>query len=339
MRNLILLSALLFLPAAGCGGQGGFVPASPPSTAESFAAFQTKPGEQTVVACDGSEVPLTDVEFIEKAVPGVSRDRAACEVALRKKAAAMAVELGLGKDDRALELAWRRALASVFMRIRFKEEHTATNVLMERWEELYRMRNVRPRFDHKDVFKVVDVQIICCRESHTVCPKLGSYLQCISDNEAEIRQVREALVNELPNRNAEIVKSAVTEWQMKRFPHIAFQEYAFQYDMSLPHEQQKGYEIVNENVARSMANVKAGEFGPVVQSNFGWHVLYLKEFLPETHKTPEDPEVLAVLQSEYYPQILIQDVQKYLQDLSASASIKLYEEALRDIDWAEVVGK
>lgn len=326
--QLVLFGILL---AAGCSGEEGFRPPVPPSTIEELQAIQpagySLPREGVV-----SAPPEEDVDFLASLKTGVPRDELRKQVALRKLLAVKALE----EEEEfgfELKLDYRRALAQALIKRKFEVEHTPDTVPLETWEEVFHHPHVFPLFDHFDSYFVVDVQIICCRGDFEVCKNDRAFHVCMEEAQPWIEEAWEVLKSKNIT-DPEKLREVVHELAASSIPDLRMQEYSFQYNFALPHDKQRGYKVVNENVARAARSAKLREVTKPVRSNHGWHILFVKEHLPERHWTFDDPRTMAELKSKYYEMVLHNDVLSYLTALLRKHSIEVHTEALREVNWA-----
>ena len=300
--------AVVLLWLAGCGGEGEFSPAAPPGDRAALEAMWERAG---------GEEPTGDA-------------------ARRRLLAALAVDKGLAGDFD-VGMAFRQALAQAYLRKKFEVEHGPDRVPLETWESIYWERGARPIFDHFDTFFVTDVQMLCCKGSPDLCARDSQVQACMRDSEPDIWRLYEAL-SQTRFANPTELKKALEPYKGYRFPNLKSQDYSFQYNFSLPHNEQRGYTVVNRNVAEAARSARLKTLTKPVQSNNGWHILYVKEFLPEAHDTPDDPAVIKELQKRFYPIVRRNDVLAFLEELLKDARVKVYKDTLREMDWAELTG-
>jgi len=326
---------LLLLSGAGCGDSGSFRPAQPPATAEELEGLWKEGGPVARVV--GGHVPVleSDLELLRRFAPDTPDEELVRQIALRRLLARRAVEQGLASAFDVV-FAFRRALAQRYLTRLFREEHSPDSVPMEVWEGIYRNRDVYPLFDHKDTYFVVDVQMICCEGNAEMCASDPSVQYCLQDSEPDTWEIYEDLKHKAFDAPGKVKKYVKKELQ-ERYA-VRTQEYGFQYDFSLPHEEQKGYKVVNRKVAVAARDARLGEVTKPVSSNFGWHILYVKEYLPEIHQEFGDPEVLATLKKRFYMAVRRQDALSYLEGLFQSADVTIDPDAIRELDWAKVTG-
>jgi hypothetical protein len=322
MRWLVKTPLLLLcaLSAAACGAEDGFQPTPPPASIE---------------AQPGTAVFEADLEYLKQHLPSASESELREQLELRKILASRAVEKGL-TDDFGVGFVYRRALAQAQLKKKFEEEHSPDGVPMETWEKLYWNRNILPKFDHHDTYFVLDVQMICCQGAVDMCEKDPQVQDCLRDAEPDIWTV----FRELKHKgftDPTGIKKFVREELKLRYT-VRTQEYSFQYQFDKSHEEQQGYTIINRNVAFAAHGAQIGALAEPVRSNFGWHVVYVKNFLPALHLEFGDERVMETLKSELYPHVRAQDVDRYFVTLLEKARVAVFKERLRELDWSHITG-
>jgi hypothetical protein len=258
------------------------------------------------------------------------------EVALRRAFALKALDRGLASDFDVV-FAWRRALARALLQEKFEVEHSPDLIPEEVWRTIYYDSAVRPGFDHFDTYFVTDVHIICCRESVARCNADPKARSCLEVEENTIRQAFE-VVRGRSFKDAPAVNAFVQTDLAPRFPSIGSYDFTFQYNFNAPPDRQKGYKVVNENVAHAARTAPDHQLAPPVRSNHGWHMIYVSKHLPEVHRPFGDPSVMSELRQRFYPAVRQRDVLAFIGTLLKQHDVRIDEEALRTIDWSRVTG-
>lgn len=328
--SLWMLAGLLL---SACGAEPSFSPVGPPGTVSALEAWWAAAGESAFEAGPGVPVAAADLEFL--VARGVDEATAREEVALRKLLVRKAVEKGLSEDFR-VTFAFQRALAQRLIKALFEEEHSAAQVPEEVWFQLFNERAVFPLFDHQDTFFVVDAQLICCKGAPDLCKEDVETQYCLQDFQATAWEVHGELAKG-DVADGEAAKERV-EALMAAFPALAIQEYSFQHDFDPANKGKHKFTIVDDAVALGAKQTAVGTFGKPVRSVFGWHVLYVKKYLPEVHLEFGQPEVMAELEKRFYGLILRKDVMTYLGELFQSGRVEMLEEAIHAVNWARVTG-
>jgi hypothetical protein len=284
----------------------------------------------------GVPVRREDVEFLRPFFAGESDESLSLRVAARRVLAGKALDRGLG-DEFGVESAYRKALAQAFLRLKFEQELTADTVPLSTWEEVYRNPAIFPRFDHQNSYFVIDAQFICCRGQVRLCANDEGVKTCLRDYEPEAWKIH-ALLAEQNTRTPEEFEARTKALSEAEFPRLAVHHYSFQFNFNLPREKQRGYDVVSEAVALAARDTPPGSFSKPARSEFGWHILYVKRFLPEVHRKFEEPDVLESLKADFFPTVRRNEVIVYFTELMKRADVRVFEEALRELDWARISG-
>jgi hypothetical protein len=333
-----LASFLFFVTivSTACGGDGDFKPQSPPADRPALEALWARVQGETVTD-KPFPVAKADLKFMRDVLGATGTDeQLVAAIQQRKLLAAKGAEHGLGAEF-GVAIEYRRALARAYLRQKMDDEHSPESVPDELWEQIYWDPNVRPMFDHRDTFFVTDVQMVCCKGNPKLCAKDPFVQACMRDTEPQMWDLHTELSKqEYPT--AKQLRKRAKELQEQRFGELAIKEYSFQYDFSLSHEEQRSYTVFNRNVAMACRDAGVAKIGRPTQSNHGWHIVYVREFHPERHQAFGDPGVQEELEKRFYPGIKHQDAIKLLNSLVKKHPVKLYEDTLRELDWASITG-
>jgi hypothetical protein len=324
---------VLVLLLSACGKEGRFVPVTPPTTVAALEVWWAAAGESAYEAAPGVPVAVADLDFLMAA--GMDESEARKQLTLRKLLVRKAVEKGLA-DDFPVVHAYKRALAHRLIKVLFEEEHTVEKVPEEIWLQLFNERSVFPLFDHLDTFFVVDAQLICCEGAPHLCRADVQTRHCLDDFESTAWEIQGEL-SKGEVADGEAAKERIFALQAA-FPDLAHQEYSFQHDFNPANKGKHKFTIVDDAVGLGAKNTPVGTFGKPVRSVFGWHILYVKKYLPEVHLKFGDPEVMAELEKRFYGLVLRKDVMAYLSELFQNGQVEMLEGALREVNWARVTG-
>ena len=327
---------VVFVALLGCSDKGAFVPPTPPSTPEEYNSLLQKSGEAPVEQVSGQPVFPEDVEVVLKRHPDWTKKEALGFLAYQRRLALEALKEGHGSDF-SVQFRFRQALARRVFEKLFKEEHSPDSVPTEVWHSLYNDPQIYRHFDHHEAHYVVDLQYICCGGNPNLCRTDKKVEECISEAKDQMEQLHAALEGHHFDTREEFMAFAA-KLRNANFPQIAIREYNFYYDYDLPHDQQKGFNIVSESVAWGAKKAGIHNFSKLVRSWAGWHILYVDNVIPEQHRKFNDPGVVEELQSKFYNQVLQHDILTFLDKVSKRFKLVFLEENLREVDWAEVSG-
>lgn len=333
-RTLVTAVALLMATTVwlGCGAEepvaqqvepeAVFEPVTDP--ASPAWSPETSDDDPAVATVDGVPIPRSLLqELIEvdggKTEPAVLLERA-IEVELLAR---RALELGYYQADIVQE-AQERAMVQLLLKRRISDHPPEEFFNEELVRSVFYNPSVRVKFDHVDIFKVADAQYLCCPGAPGSC-KTEEFEACMSEGEPKMREVQADLVRR--TQGAESFGLLTHEWELD-VSRLALKNYSFFYNVNLPHEEQKGYDIINENVARTTMTLEVGEISKPVQSENGWHIIYLVEHIPEEHRGPDDPEVRAQIIERLLPQRLKAEYGSWLRSLREGHRVVVFPERL-----------
>lgn len=334
MSRTRLLPYLVVLVLLGaCSRDDEFTRPDPPADGEALSVTAGGPQTPVVATFAGLPVSQADLDLLQNT--GYDAETLTRFVALRRKLAAMALEQGLG-DRASVRMAWYQGLARAWIQQKFEIEHTPDSVPMERWEKLYNDRRVRPMFDHKDTYFVRDAQITCCSEPGFACRKATKYEQCFSESMPKIQEAYTQLMLMGPSTAAEFEKAVSNVARQIR--GLGLQKYSFQYDYSKSFEMQRGYNVVDENVAKGARETGVGGISSPIRSAFGWHVLYVEKFMPEVSLPFGHPNVMDTLRREFHGFMRDEDVLRNISETIKKYGIRVDADLLRSVDWMKHSG-
>lgn len=324
---------IAFLLMGACSREDEFAMPDPPMESDSLR--QIVGGQQTPVVATFGGFPVSQADLDLLKPTGHDDETLSRVVALRRKLAAMALEQGLG-DRASVRMAWYQGLARAWLQQKFEIEHTPDTVPMERWEKLYKDRRVRPMFDHRDTYFVVDAQITCCADAGAECRKTTRYEQCFTDSVPKIQDAHTQLLLLGPSTAGEYEKAVGK--MTHEIPGLALHKYSFQYDYSKSPEKQRGYNVIDASIARAVRETGVGAFTQPIRSHFGWHVLFVEKFIPELKLPFGDPTVIETMKREFYGLMLHEDVMHSITEVGTKYGVRVDADLLRLVDWTKHSG-
>jgi len=319
--------------ASACSREDEFSKPDPPTAPE--AALLPPGGQKAEVIARFGPVVVTKADLVAVSQEGADQENEVKLIALRRKLASMALAEGLGEKP-SVKMAWYQGLARRWLEQKFEVEHTAESVSMERWQKLYNDRRVRPQFDHRDTYFVRDAQITCCSETGFACRKTNAYEKCFQSSSQRIQEAATQLQLLGPITGDEFEKAV--KKIANTIPGLGPQKYSFQYDFSKPFERQRGYNVIDEAIARAARETPVGSISVPIRSAFGWHVLFVEKFLPEVYKPFGDPEVMEALKSQFHGMMRDEDVMRYVAESIKQFGIHVDVDALRSANWEKLSG-
>ncbi|MEZ4268014.1 MAG: hypothetical protein R3F39_16740 [Myxococcota bacterium] len=248
--------------------------------------------------------------------------------------AQQAVRLGLDRQP-APQRAWREALGQATLRA-FEATVRPEDMPIEQVRAIYAVPKVRQRFDHHDAWNMAYLMLSCCAAATERCDT-EEILQCFDES----GRVMQEIYTELKALTAPVepdidkVDAVMRKYRADnelRWPNFSYREQAFYYDPAKPHEEQKGYDVIAENVARAVTDAPFGVIQPPQQSPFGWHIVMKKAHEPAVHKGPDDPEVAADIRANAMPSYLRARFQDWVNKLVGASGAQTFPERLALLD-------
>lgn len=175
-------------------------------------------------------------------------------------------------SNQALGDEFRRVLALAFLQKHFITDYPPSAIPMRGLESLYNLYFIKAKYDHKDIYRVYDMQWICCMDAGCKAE------QCYKDG----KELMEDVYNRI--HEEKVTKDEIHDIVLSMrsiAPKISMQKYSFIYDWDK--HIQKGKAVMDDNVVNAVIKLKIDTFSHPVRSAFGWHILYLWKHEPEQH--------------------------------------------------------
>lgn len=245
-------------------------------------------------------------EALRRARPGTEVRQAALLAAGRRIAADEAVRAGVA--PKAAETAddhVDRFLAATFSATTSCHEIDDA-AIAEAW------RKQRRRFVHPDVFKVVDVQLVCCPKGRAPC-RDEEAAGCFERGAAAMEQARRALG---AAKTADELRAAAVS-VVASVPGVGVHDYTFAYDYARPHADQGGsWVVMDPAIVGVVRGAQSGTLTEPVRSEYGYHILWVDEHRLPSNRGPDDPSARAEIFDALCKGILERARENYLLDLA-----------------------
>ncbi len=291
--------------------------------------------EDTVLArVAGAPITLAAVRASQEASPGLDARATLDRLVELEVLAQHAVRLGLDQQP-APQRAWREALGQATLRA-FETTVHPGDIPIDQVRAIYAVPKVRQRYDHYDAWDMAYLMISCCAATVERCDTeeiLGCFNEAgraMGEMYAELKVLTAPVEPDIDK--VEAVMREYHAANATRWPNFTFRELAFYYDPSKPHEEQKGYDIIAESVARAVIEAPFGVIQAPLQSSFGWHIVMKKAHEPAVHKGPDDPEVIADIRKNAMPSYLRARFQEWIKKLVDASGAKTFPERLALLD-------
>jgi hypothetical protein len=233
---------------------------------------------------------------------------------------------------------WRQALVQRFLRGGFEPDVKPEDLPLEKVQELYYVPDIRKLYDHADAWRMAHVFFTCCDPKSESCAQ-PEIVGCFAESAEAIQVVYSELkamtakVEGDPERVAEAMETYRTDNELRYLRHpFAYRSRAFYYDPDTPHDEQKGYDIIAEDVARTVTEADLAVVQPPVQSPFGWHVIAKLDHVPEDRRPADDPTVIADIRQKMLPKMREARFKGLLGKLAQDEGVEMYPAPLEHLN-------
>jgi hypothetical protein len=294
-------------------------------------AWASATPEDTVVArVAGAPITLAAVRASQEASPGLDARATLDRLIELEVLAQQAVRAGLDKHPLP-QRAWREALSQATLRA-FEASVRPEDMPIQQVRAIYAVPKVRQRYDHHDAWNMAYLMLSCCAATIERCDT-EEILQCFDESGRAMEEMYIELKALTASAEPDVdkVDAVMRKYRADhetRWPNFSYREQAFYYDPEKPHEEQKGYDVIAENIARAVIDAPFGVIQVPQQSRFGWHIVMKKAHQPAVHKGPDDPEVAADIRTSAMPSYLRARFQDWLQKLVAASGAQTFPERL-----------
>ena len=233
---------------------------------------------------------------------------------------------------------WRQSLVQRFLRAGFEPDVKPESLSLEKVQELYYVPDIRKLYDHADAWRMAHVFFTCCDPKAESCDA-PEILQCFGESAETIQSVYSELKTLTADLEGEVDKVAEVmeayrsdnENRFLRHP-FAYRARPFYYDPKKSHDEQKGYDIIAEGVARTVIEAPLGIVQEPIQSPFGWHVIVKLDHVPEQRRTADDPTVIADIRQNMLPKMREARFKGLLGKLAQDEGVEMYPAPLEHLN-------
>jgi len=213
---------------------------------------------------------------------------------------------------------FERALASRYVEKKIVQEFQPQDVPEGMLKEMFALPQVWARFNHVDLYDVLDYQWICCSDPKSCDPAV--FEECMNEGQAPMAAVRQMLEQDPP----EVADMAIFAPEFKkRAYHLTYQEYSFAFDRKAGY--QKGLTHIDSTLAEEVMKLSPGQFTSPVRSRFGWHIARLISHLPEASGDLQDPGVRLEIATFFMQRFRQDHFLNHLASLIGPNSLKLLQ--------------
>ena len=233
---------------------------------------------------------------------------------------------------------WKRALAKQLLTDDFEVRVNADSLPLEQVRQLYSVPKVRKLYDHEDAWRMAHIFFTCCDPKIERCDT-DYVMRCFTESGEMIQTVYRELKNKVqdvegdPDDLVKVMETYRAENEERFMTHpFAFRTRPFYYDPETPHEEQSGYTIIAEVVARTVIEGELAVLQQPIQSAFGWHVIAKLDHIPEKRLGVDDPFVIADIRANMLPKVRQARFKSFLEGLKQKTQPVIHYESLRHLN-------
>lgn len=234
--------------------------------------------------------------------------------------------------------AWKRALVAQLLTHDFEVRVNAESLPLEQVKKLYSVPKVRKLYDHEDAWRMAHIFFTCCDPKVERCDT-DYVMRCFAESGEMIQTVYRELKHQVqdvegnPDELVKIMEAYRAENEERFITHpFAFRTRPFYYDPETPHEDQSGYTIIAEVVARTVIEGELAVLQQPIQSAFGWHVIAKLDHIPEKRLGVDDPFVIADIRANMLPKVRQARFKSFLEGLKQTTQPVLNYSSLQHLD-------
>ena len=204
---------------------------------------------------------------------------------------------------------WRQSLVQRLLRAGFEPDVKPESLSLQKVQELYYVPDIRKLYDHADAWRMAHVFFTCCDPKAESCDQ-PEIQQCFVESAEVIQVVYSELktmtadVEGDPEKITALMEAYRSDNETRYLRHpFAYRSRAFYYDPKKAHDDQKGYDIIAESVARTVIEGQVGVLQEPIRSPFGWHIIVKLAHVPEERRSVDDPTVIADIRQNMLPKM------------------------------------
>lgn len=305
-------------------------PAANPRPAQEVPAASPEPTapprstEPTIAVVFGHVITESEVRAALAAAPPGTTVRDGVVLAIGRHLASLeARRLGFPRSDGESEAQW----VERFLAATFGPSTSCRAVSDADVADAYRTH--KRHYVHPDVFRVLDLQLVCCPKQQVPCVGDEEAARCFTDGAGTMEAARQSLG---AVESAEAFRAAGDALRSTA-PTLALMEYSFAYAYDRPHRDQRGpWAIMDPSILEAVRGAEAGTVTEPIRSPFGYHVMFVVEHRPPEDKGPDDPSVQRELRDRLCDAVLRRTRSGYLRDLVKGSDARVVDTALEALE-------
>jgi hypothetical protein len=303
--------------------------------APAWSGSKTSEDDATKVASvNGSPIGEAEIARLLAARPQWTA-RHALEALIETEVLAQTRLAGEAAQPSAVHRAWREAMAQRYVREVFEADNPASSIPLKEVQRIYWVPSVRKAYDHADAWQMAHLFFTCCDPKIETCDS-PEIMACFADAGRTIQEVyaevksRSGAVEGDPDAVVAVMEAYRLEME-NELPQLAFRKRPFYYDPSKSHDEQKGYNLLAEAVARTIAQAPLAVVQEPVQSPFGWHILVQVDHVPESRRGVDDAGVISDIRSNLLPRYRRSQFARHVKELRARYGVQMIQANLAEL--------
>ncbi len=292
----------------------------------------TSTGETVVARVGSKPIYASTVRLIMQLEPSLS-PRQALDRAIEIEAISAdgASKFGASPPSNLVHR-YRQLLVQRFLQKNFEEDLTVTTVPDKYLKKAFKVKKVRKHFIHYDTFFVRDLQLICCSTNHVVCAQnLKKNAPCFEKFKQESRRLRKFVLANKP-KTADEFSALVDRAKEEINPRVQHQKFDFYYDVNESYKaNQARVDRMTRAVNEGVLTLEIGDISPVLSDQYGYHILYLENHIPEANGSLADVEVRKELSEKIFPAVQREEFMQSITQSFRAYHVTLDDEALKSL--------
>ena len=206
-----------------------------------------------------------------------------------------------------------------FLALTFSERTSCASISEEEIAERFRI--MRRRYDHPDIFKAINLQFICCPSSRAPCVNDKMASLCFKEERKRAEEIFSELLM-LRTHSEAFAQRAKSLAESHEQIGAADLKFAYDYDFDR-HDQPGPWAILDPAILSAVRKAAVGDVIGPIQSEYGFHILYIQKHDLKTKRTLDEPDVHKEVRNTYCQERLKSTREQYLLDLTRSVKVQI----------------
>lgn len=212
-----------------------------------------------------------------------------------------------------------------FLRLAFNPESSCRNIAVQ--DMVRHLAGQKRRYQHPDIFHVVDAQTVCCPKEKAPCVGDADADTCFA-NAVPVMERAFVRAKSLTTDRASFERAVTPE--SAETGQITVIDYRFAYDYEQPHHAQPGnWVVMDPAIVQGVRRAQSGDVLPPIRSEYGIHLLYVLEHRLKSTGDLADPAVSRRVRDDLCVDVVAKARARYIQDLTDGYPLELNEDGLQ----------